>query len=259
MSVNHKFRMHELIVTSTYVAAVLAVAGGSLNDIYDHVERGYAFPIYAGAGFIGPMAAPIIGLSISQFWDWRWNYYLNGIVGCAMTVFLCVLCPETLQDIILFDKAKRMWKQYREQDLAGLTIRKPLRKKTPPGEFLRIILLKALAMLVHEPLIIYLTALLSLAYFVFFGFLEALPVIYGDIHGLELYQVGLCFIPIFIGAGIATILALPMARAYEKEARSGIMPPPERRLIPLIVGGFVLPISLFWQGWAGYKSSSEQD
>jgi len=111
---------------------------------------------------------------------------------------------------------------------------------------------------VHEPLIIYLTALLSLAYFVFFGFLEALPVIYGDIHGLELYQVGLCFIPIFIGAGIATILALPMARAYEKEARSGIMPPPERRLIPLIVGGFVLPISLFWQGWAGYKSSSEQ-
>jgi hypothetical protein len=122
----------------------------------------------------------------------------------------------------------------------------------------RIVLLKALTMLVHEPVIIYLTSLLSLAYFVFFGYLEALPVIYGDIHGLELYQVGLCFIPILIGAGLATLGSMPLARAYARETKRGsTMPPPERRLIPLIIGGFVLPISLFWQGWAGGYAGGE--
>jgi DHA1 family multidrug resistance protein-like MFS transporter len=119
-------------------------------------------------------------------------------------------------------------------------------------------LLKALTMLVHEPVIIYLTSLLSLAYFVFFGYLEALPVIYGDIHGLELYQVGLCFVPILIGAGLATLGSMPLARAYARETKRGsTMPPPERRLIPLIIGGFILPISLFWQGWAGGYAGGE--
>lgn len=112
-------------------------------------------------------------------------------------------------------------------------------------------------MLIHEPVIIYLTSLLSLAYFVFFGYLEALPVIYGDIHGLELYQVGLCFLPILLGAGLATVGAMPLAWAYAKEAKSGNEIPPERRLIPLIIGGFILPVSLFWQGWAGAYPSGE--
>jgi DHA1 family multidrug resistance protein-like MFS transporter len=117
------------------------------------------------------------------------------------------------------------------------------------------VLLKAIEMLVFEPLIIYLTVLLSLAYFVLFGFLEAIPVIYGTYHGLELWKVGLCFIPLFVGSVLAIVLSIPFARHYSRKAKAdGKMPAPEIRLIPLIVGGFVLPISLLWTGWAGgYK------
>lgn len=118
-------------------AAVLAVAGGSLNDIYNPVERGYAFPIYAGAGFMGPMAAPVIGTAISQFWDWRWNYYLCGIVGCALAAFLSALCPETLGEVILFEKGRVLWKRSQRESSAEPAIRKPLRKKTPFGKFLQ--------------------------------------------------------------------------------------------------------------------------
>jgi MFS family permease len=128
---------HCRLVIFRRAAAVLAVAGGSLNDIYNPVERGYAFPIYAGAGFMGPMAAPVIGTAISQFWDWRWNYYLCGIVGCALAAFLSALCPETLGEVILFEKGRVLWKRSQRESSAEPAIRKPLRKKTPFGKFLQ--------------------------------------------------------------------------------------------------------------------------
>jgi MFS family permease len=128
----------------TLSAAVLAVAGGSLNDMYNPVERGYAFPVYAGAGFLGPMAAPVIGTAISQFWDWRWNYYLCGIVGIALSVGLSVACPETLVDIILFEKAKRLWKRSQREEFEGPRIRKPMRKQISPAKFLRSVFVCAL-------------------------------------------------------------------------------------------------------------------
>jgi len=105
--------------------------------MYNHVERGYAFPVYAGAGFLGPMAAPVIGTAISQFWDWRWNYYLCGIVGGVLSLGLSAFCPETLVDIILFEKAKRLWKRSQRESFVGPAIRKPMRKKTPFIKFLQ--------------------------------------------------------------------------------------------------------------------------
>jgi MFS family permease len=86
---------------------------------------------------MGPMAAPVIGTAISQFWDWRWNYYLCGIVGCALALFLSAFCPETLGEVILFEKGRVLWKRSQRESSAGPAIRKPLRKKTPFGKFLQ--------------------------------------------------------------------------------------------------------------------------
>jgi hypothetical protein len=120
-----------------------------------------------------------------------------------------------------------------------------------------LVILKALKLLIFEPVIIYLTVLLSLVYFVFFGCLEALPVIYGDIHGLEPYQVGLCFLPVLVGTVLGLLGSMPFAWHYAKEAKLGRIPPPESRLVPLIIGGMILPVSLFWLGWVGGYSSGE--
>lgn len=92
-----------------------------------------------------------------------------------------------------------------------------------------------------EPAIIYLTPLLALAYFVFFGWFEARFVIYSELHRVELHQVGLCLIPIIIGAALATLASMPLAWSYSKADKQGKMPPPDRRWIPLIVKGTSCP------------------
>lgn len=108
-----------------------------MNDIYDPVERGYAFPVYAGVSFMGPMAAPVIGSAISQFWSWRWNYYLCGIIGFAMLMFLSAFCPETLADVILFEKGERVWRGTQAQTVGGLVVRRPRRKSVSFNDFLQ--------------------------------------------------------------------------------------------------------------------------
>lgn len=78
--------------------------------MYEPVHLSYACPIYSGASFLGPMVAPMIGNSIASFWDWRWNYYLNGIIGCCIAVTLACVCPETLAEVLIYERAKRYWK-----------------------------------------------------------------------------------------------------------------------------------------------------
>ena len=55
-------------------ATPLTCAGGSLSDIWDPLERVFAFPIFANAAFSGPLMGPVIGSFIAQSSavSWRW-------------------------------------------------------------------------------------------------------------------------------------------------------------------------------------------
>lgn len=43
--------------------------------------------------------------------DWRYNYYINGITGCVLALFLALLCPETLAAKIKYKRAIYMGKR----------------------------------------------------------------------------------------------------------------------------------------------------
>lgn len=57
------------------------------------------------------MAAPVIGSWISMLSDWRYNYYINGITGCVLAVFLALFCPETLAVRIEYKRRIHMGKR----------------------------------------------------------------------------------------------------------------------------------------------------
>jgi len=53
-------------------SAPLAIIGGALADFWGPVERGFALGLFSGAIFIGPIARPIVGGSISKtYLGWR--------------------------------------------------------------------------------------------------------------------------------------------------------------------------------------------
>ncbi|KAE9403832.1 MFS general substrate transporter [Gymnopus androsaceus JB14] len=227
-------------------SAPLAVAGGSLFDMFTPVPVGYAFTVFSGMAFPVAMVAPVIGSWVSMLSDWRYNYYISGTTGCVLALFLALFCPETLAVSIASKRAFYMGKGDQADGVRKPTLMETLDK----------VLFKPLKLLFFEPLLQFLTLYLSLAYFLFFGWLEAYPVIFGTIHGLNLGQIGLTFIPICIGMILGMLTLLLFNRRYgEILAKKGSVQP-EERLLPVLLGGTFVPISIFWLGWTSFESIS---
>lgn len=56
-------------------ATPLVCAGGSLSDVWSPLERVYTFPVFANAGFLGPVLGPVVGgyaASSKVLDNWRW-------------------------------------------------------------------------------------------------------------------------------------------------------------------------------------------
>jgi len=47
----------------------LTCAGGSIADMWNPLERVYAFPIFANAAFTGPVLGPVIGGFVSAYFE----------------------------------------------------------------------------------------------------------------------------------------------------------------------------------------------
>lgn len=87
--------------------------------------------------------------------------------------------------------------------------------------------------MLKDPIVFILTAYLSVVYFLLFGWLSAYPVIFSRIHGLNLGENGLCFIPICVGIISGGMIALLFGKRYQHQTQAlGHYPPAEERLLP---------------------------
>lgn len=91
---------------------------------------------------------------------------------------------------------------------------------------------------------------MSAIYGILYLFFESYPVAFQEVRGYNLGVGALPFISIGVGvvtgASIVTYITLTkIAREYEENGR--IIP--EQRLIPMIIGSFMLPAGLFWFAW----------
>lgn len=71
----------------------LTCAGGSVADMWNGLERVYAFPIFANAAFMGPILGPVMGGFIVEsrvLGNWRWTEWIT-LIGSGVVLMLVVL------------------------------------------------------------------------------------------------------------------------------------------------------------------------
>jgi len=80
-------------------SGVLAVAAGSLSDIWDTKDAGRVGVPYILAPFLGPSLGPLIGAFVLHQYDndWRWSIW----------VLLCILAPVALTLPLMKETSKR--------------------------------------------------------------------------------------------------------------------------------------------------------
>ncbi|ODQ83137.1 hypothetical protein BABINDRAFT_159588 [Babjeviella inositovora NRRL Y-12698] len=232
-------------------SAPMCLIGGSLADIWPAEKRGVAMAIFSAAPFMGPIIGPLVGGFIGDNTSWRWIYWTLLIFSGVIYVIFMTSVPETHHATILKKRAKKLRRvtgDDRYRSLTELKIRNI-------AETAKVSLLRPF-LLLSELIVFLITIYMSVIYGLLYMFFFAYPVVYGD-KGWSDSKIGLMFIPILVGVFIATSFAPWINRDYNRRAQPyrdrGEMPPPELRLIPMMIGCWFVPVSLFCFAWTSYE------
>lgn len=215
------------------------------------------------APFAGPAVGPVAGAYLAEYQDWRWTQYIILMLG-LFCVIIGSFQKETYKKIILLQRAKKHNLLPPPNPMAALS----------PVQRLKFIftvtLARPLMMCLTEPIVAFLGVYTAFNFGVLFCFFGAFPLVFTSSNpGIQVYhfsqgESGLVFLGIGIGTLIAAaiyifidkILYEPQAREQIKMGKDprSVLLPPEQRVMPAIIGSFMLPISLFWFAWTARSS-----
>jgi hypothetical protein len=237
----------------------LVCAGGSLSDLWNPMERVFAFPVFANAAFTGPLLGPIMGgyiVSSKSLGTWRWTEWITLIISGLVLATLVLCQPETYPPTLLRWRAHHLRRvtgdeRYRaEVEIRSQTLGARLKKA----------MYRPFVLTFSEPIIMLVAIYLTVIYIILFTFLDGYTFIFSEIHGTSDGVTGLCFLGIVLGLFLAGGL-VPLIYRWSKrdlkkiQDEGGDSLPPEFRLWFAMLGGaFAIPISLFWMGWTSYVS-----
>jgi DHA1 family multidrug resistance protein-like MFS transporter len=227
-----------------FAASPLAIVPACFADLYDNTYRGIAIAIFAMAVFVGPFASPFTGgfITMSSL-GWRWTMYISAIMGFLAFGLLVVFLKETYAPAILVRKAAVLRRQTRNWGIHA----KQEEVEIDTHELITNNFSRPLRMLVTEPIVLLVTIYMSFIYGLMYALLDAYPIVFQGIHGMNPGVGGLPFIGLIIGEFLGGTYILFLQGSYTKKlVANGDVPIPEWRLQPAVVGGICFTLGLFW-------------
>jgi MFS transporter, DHA1 family, multidrug resistance protein len=195
----------------------------------------------------------LVGGFAAEAEGWTWTIWeLMWISGFAL-VFLFFLLPETSSNNILFRRARRLRKMTGNTKLKSES--EIMSEQMTRNEIAMMILVRPFTLNFHEPMVFLLNLYIALIYGLLYIWFESFPIVFVGIYHFTLGELGLAFIGILVGI----FLAIPpffwyLYKILEPQFNERGELKPEKRLPPAMVGGFFIPICLFWFGWSSRAS-----
>lgn len=234
-------------------SAPMTLVGGTLADMWRTEERGVPMAAFSAAPFIGPAIGPLVGGFLSDALGWRWLYWIQLILAGAVYVLITFTVPETYAPTILARRAKKLRESTGEKEHVteqDIDLR-------PFSERLGVFLVRPFQLLFGEMIVFLVSVYMSVLYGLLYMFFVAYPIVYQQGKGYTAGITGLMFIPIALGV-LASAVCAPLVNKHylslcEKHNGS---PPPEVRLVPMMVSCWFIPIGLFIFAWTSYTHLS---
>ncbi|KAF2761152.1 MFS general substrate transporter [Pseudovirgaria hyperparasitica] len=233
-------------------AAPLGVTSAIYVDMLHIVDRGVAMSVFAAAVFLGPVLGPIMGsLIVHSHLGWRWTAWVTMIISGVFTLLGMFFVKETSEPIILQKMATKKRLETKEWAWHAKLDESPFTFKAVAQRYL----LKPVRIILREPILVAVTAYISLVYSILYAIFFAYPVAFRMIRGWEPVMASLPFLGIMVGIIIACIsMGVDARTRYARILKKNGKISPEDRLLPMIVGGFSLPIGLFWFAWTSHPN-----
>ncbi|KAF7719063.1 Uncharacterized protein PECH_000246 [Penicillium ucsense] len=226
----------------------LSSAGGSVTlgmvaDMWEPEVQQWAVAYVVLSSVAGSVIAPIVGGFVATYLEWRWNFWIQLILG-GFVQLLHLPVPETRCSILITREAKRRRKRG-DMVWSG----DELKKKRLSFRYLFMVWIRPFLMFVREPIVLCLSLLSGFSDALIFTFLQSYTPVYQQ-WGFNTFQIGLAFVPILVGYGLAYVSFLPWidhhCKVQERDP-DGLVP--EARLHWLLWVAPLLSIGLFGFAW----------
>ena len=240
-------------ITGFVGSPVLATGGASIADMYAPNKQVYGIAVWGISAVCGPVLGPLVGGFAAENEGWKWTIWELMWLSGACLAFITVFLPETGASNILYRRTSRYRKITGNQNLKcqseidaeGFT----------PQELVNMTLVRPFTLSVSEPIVFFLNLYIALIYALLYLWFESFPIVFIGIYKFSLGTQGLAFLGILIGAFVIIPPFFWYVYKYmePKFDENGEIRP-EERLTPSFVGGFLIPICLFWFGWSARPS-----
>lgn len=242
-------------IDGLFFSAPMCLIGGNLADMWLTNERGVAMSVFSAAPFLGPAIGPLVGGFVYDNAGWRWIYWVMLIFSGVIYALVVIFLPETHHQTLLKKRAKHLRKITGDDTYRAIS---ELEKRSL-GEIVHSTLFRPMILLT-EPIVFLIAVYMSVLYGLLYMFLFAYPVVFQEGKGFSNSIGGLMFIPIALGVIAATVVSPYVNNDYNRRAQKyidrGELPPAELRLIPMMVGCWLVPVGLFCFAWTSYPRLS---
>lgn len=242
----------QTLILTRFFGAVFASApvtntGGVMGDLFSPAQRGIALAGYALAVVTGTTFGPIVSAAFvaNPSLGWRWTEYFTGILQALMLIVAAVLVDESYPPRLLVVKAKHLrhetgnWAlhaRFEEWDVSFT-------------ELARKFLLRPVQLLT-TPICFLIAFYASFVFGILYLHLGAIPIIFGEVRGWSTVATMLPFLALFLGAVAGAGINVWNQFVYNAHFRAaGYRAVPERRLPPMMLGGFLFATGQFITGW----------
>ncbi|KAK9235500.1 major facilitator superfamily domain-containing protein [Lipomyces kononenkoae] len=231
----------------------LANGGASLQDIYSLIKLPYALIIWVSGAFCGPALGPLLsGFSVPAE-NWRWSLWETLWMAGPVFLLFFICLPETSASNILLLRAQRLRRLTGNQNLKSQSEIDQANMKVSTIAFEALI--KPWQISIFDPAVAFTHVYSSIIYGIYYSFFEVFPLVYIDIYGMNLGEMGL----VFLVALIACIIAATTFAAYlwlylVPDIMKRGLRAQEHRLVPALFAVFGPPIGLFLFGWTARQS-----
>lgn len=152
--------------------------------------------------------------------------------------------PETSADNILLRRAQRLRAVTGREDLKSES---EIRQAQMNAREITIFaLIKPWEINIRDPAVLFTTFYTGLLYGIYYSFFESFPMVYQGIYGFNLGELGLAFLAVLVGLGVAVIsLCLYLYFLAPKYLAKFQEVPPEARIVPGLFATFLIPTGLY--------------
>ncbi|KAK9366752.1 major facilitator superfamily domain-containing protein, partial [Lipomyces kononenkoae] len=231
----------------------LANGGASMQDIYSLLKLPYALISWVSAAYCGPALGPLISGFAVPAENWRWSLWeilwMSGPV--FLLFFICL--PETSASNILLRRAQRLRKLTGNQNLKSQSEIDQANMTVSTIAFEALI--KPWQISILDPAVAFTHIYTSIVYGIYYSYFEVFPLVYIDIYGMNIGEMGLVFLVVLIACIIAAMTFAAYLWFYlEPDIMQRGLRAQEHRLVPALLAVFGPTIGLFLFGWTARQS-----